>query len=145
MVPCVHDTGTVADLARSYNELPYESGIHRSVHPIRLSSAGRIRGVDTAPIDGCRILEFGCAQATDLVMIRAIVAWFGAGSLGSPESRAEWAWTLATFGCSAAGVTDRDRLLADAAAIVADVELIGVTDSGPTTVLDVLRPLAAAR
>ena len=63
------DALATRSLARTYDGLPYESEIHQTVHPVRLSSAARRRGVTTAPIGGARVLELGCAQATDLILI----------------------------------------------------------------------------
>jgi len=53
--------------ATSYDEVPYDSKPLYSTHPDCLSTAGRLRGLATAPASNCRVLELGCATGGNLI------------------------------------------------------------------------------
>jgi len=51
----------------SYDLIPYESHAYSQTHPDRLFSLGRLFGLNPAPVDGCRVLELGCASGGNLI------------------------------------------------------------------------------
>lgn len=53
--------------ASSYDEVPYVSVPFPQTHPDRLATTARIFGLTTPPVDGCRVLELGCASAGNLI------------------------------------------------------------------------------
>ncbi len=42
---------------------------HRPSHPLRIATAAGLRGLDWAPVDQCRVLEIGCAEGGNLVLL----------------------------------------------------------------------------
>src|SRR4051794_16481456 len=67
--------GNVEDdaLARSYNDVPYTSSPDPARHPDRLATIGMLFGLDVAPVDTCRVLEFACGDGSNLVPIAALL------------------------------------------------------------------------
>lgn len=55
------------DQASSYDEIPYSDYCFPYTHADYLAIVGKIFGVGTPPVDGCRVLELGCAAAGNLV------------------------------------------------------------------------------
>ncbi|TXT18292.1 MAG: hypothetical protein FD132_2122, partial [bacterium] len=52
---------------QSYDDLPYESVPITDTHPDYLGALARLFGVETAPVEACRVLELGCAGGGNLV------------------------------------------------------------------------------
>ncbi len=50
-----------------YESFLYDSHAFAETHPDRLGTLGRLFGMETAPPDGCRVLELGCGLAGNLV------------------------------------------------------------------------------
>lgn len=50
-----------------YDILPYESIAFPETHPANLAVLGRLFGLDTADLEGCRVLELGCASGGNLI------------------------------------------------------------------------------
>jgi methyltransferase-like protein/SAM-dependent methyltransferase len=50
-----------------YDEVLYPSATFPQTHPIRLATVAFLRGMQPAPIDGCRVLELGCGAGTNLI------------------------------------------------------------------------------
>jgi SAM-dependent methyltransferase len=55
------------DLARPYEELPYESNPYFESHPGRLATLAYLSGLEPPPIETCRVLELGCAAGGNLI------------------------------------------------------------------------------
>jgi SAM-dependent methyltransferase len=55
------------DIGASYDEVPYDSKPLFATHPDCLATAGRLRGLATAPAGNCRVLELGCATGGNLI------------------------------------------------------------------------------
>jgi methyltransferase-like protein/SAM-dependent methyltransferase len=53
--------------ANSYDEVPYDSRPQRATHPDSLATLARLLGMHPAPVDGCRVLELGCATCGNLL------------------------------------------------------------------------------
>lgn len=51
----------------SYDEVPYEGGVVVGSHPEHLATLGQLFGMTPAPVEGCRVLEIGCASGTNLL------------------------------------------------------------------------------
>lgn len=56
-----------AELERSYDESPYNSGAIHNTHPLLMRTSAIIAGLDPAPVDRCRVLELGCAEGGNLI------------------------------------------------------------------------------
>src|SRR5271154_2219077 len=50
-----------------YDEVLYPATTFPQTHPNRLATAALLRGMQPAPIDGCRVLELGCGVGTNLI------------------------------------------------------------------------------
>ena len=63
----------VADdaLAKGYDDVPYTSAPEPARHPDRLATIGALFGLDVAPVETCRVLEFACGDGANLVPIAA--------------------------------------------------------------------------
>ena len=53
----------------SYDEIPYESFPYPQSHPNRLATIATLFGMTPAPLNGCRVLELGCAAGGNLIPI----------------------------------------------------------------------------
>jgi methyltransferase-like protein/SAM-dependent methyltransferase len=51
----------------SYDECPYDSYPYHQTHPDRLATVATLFGMKPPPIDGCRVLELGCASGGNLI------------------------------------------------------------------------------
>jgi 2-polyprenyl-3-methyl-5-hydroxy-6-metoxy-1,4-benzoquinol methylase len=51
----------------AYNEVPYPTFPNLRTHPDRLAALGTLFGMSPAPVDGCRVLEIGCGDASNLI------------------------------------------------------------------------------
>jgi methyltransferase-like protein/2-polyprenyl-3-methyl-5-hydroxy-6-metoxy-1,4-benzoquinol methylase len=51
----------------SYDQIPYQGQPFVQTHPDRLATVARLLGLDAPPVDGCRILELGCAEGGNLI------------------------------------------------------------------------------
>lgn len=60
-------------LANSYNDVPYTSSPGPARHPDRLATIGMLFGLDVAPVDTCRVLEFACGDGSNLVPAAALL------------------------------------------------------------------------
>ena len=56
-----------ASAKASYDEVPYTKTTHRDTHVRRLESLATLLGMEPAAVDGCRVLELGCAQGWNLI------------------------------------------------------------------------------
>jgi methyltransferase-like protein/SAM-dependent methyltransferase len=54
-------------LATSYDEVPYARYAYPRTHPDRLATIASLFGMKPAPIDHCRVLEFGCGSGDNLI------------------------------------------------------------------------------
>jgi SAM-dependent methyltransferase len=61
-----------ADLAASYDRVPYDSQPFSEAHPAYLGALARLHGLDCALPSGCRVLEIGCASGGHLIPL----AWY---------------------------------------------------------------------
>src|SRR5687767_10882780 len=50
-----------------YDEVSFPSYPHPLTHPQRLATIARLRGLVTAPVDQCRVLELGCGAGGNLI------------------------------------------------------------------------------
>lgn len=50
-----------------YDKLPYPGLSYTPTHPDRLAVVARLMGLESAPAEGCRLLELGCAVGGNLV------------------------------------------------------------------------------
>ncbi len=57
--------------AHAYDEHPYTGYVYWFTHPDHLGVVGALHGLDTAPADGCRVLELGCGDGGNLVPLAA--------------------------------------------------------------------------
>lgn len=55
----------------SYDLVPYSSNPFPQTHPDRLATMARLFGLETAPIEDCRVLELGCAAGGNLIPMAA--------------------------------------------------------------------------
>jgi methyltransferase-like protein/2-polyprenyl-3-methyl-5-hydroxy-6-metoxy-1,4-benzoquinol methylase len=51
----------------AYDDVPYPSLAHVQTHPDRLATIAALFGLETAPVEKCRVLELGCGDGTNLV------------------------------------------------------------------------------
>ena len=51
----------------AYDEVPYPSLAHVQTHPDRLATIAALFGLQTAPVEKCRVLELGCGDGTNLI------------------------------------------------------------------------------
>src|SRR5947207_11530446 len=58
-------------LQRSYDNVPYPSHAFPFSHPSRLAAVARLMGLDTPPVQRCRVLELGCASGGNLIPMAA--------------------------------------------------------------------------
>jgi SAM-dependent methyltransferase len=54
-------------LRESYDELPYRDRAFEFMHPNALARTAILAGLDAPPIEGCRVLELGCAAGANLM------------------------------------------------------------------------------
>ena len=54
-------------LQASYDEFPYESAPIAHSHPDRLATMGWLFGIESSPIESCRVLELGCSSGGNLI------------------------------------------------------------------------------
>jgi methyltransferase-like protein/SAM-dependent methyltransferase len=53
--------------ATSYDEIPYTSQPYAHSHPERLAAVAKILGLEPPALEGCRVLELGCAAGNNLI------------------------------------------------------------------------------
>ena len=51
----------------TYDEVPYMAASFSNTHPEVLAVTALLRGIDSPPLDGARVLELGCARGANLV------------------------------------------------------------------------------
>jgi hypothetical protein len=117
-----------------------EPALNRLGYRIRSGQWAIIDLTDHSVLPGATLDEADGAPATSGLPLGAIVAWCGPGSLDVPTTHAEWAWTLAMFGCASPdpGHLHRRDLLDTAVALAASVRVEALADAGPTALLDLL-------
>lgn len=59
----------LARIAASYDEVTYGSLAHQHTHPLRLATAAALRGLPYVPVERCRVLEIGCAEGGNLLLM----------------------------------------------------------------------------
>jgi SAM-dependent methyltransferase len=62
-----HDSANAAALTATYNSLPYPCEPLPQTHPDLMAVMATLQGMTPAPIDGCRVLEIGCGDGTNLL------------------------------------------------------------------------------
>ncbi|HZF13139.1 MAG TPA: class I SAM-dependent methyltransferase [Thermoanaerobaculia bacterium] len=56
------------DVVRAaYDRVPYPSGVYREAHPDNLAVRAFLQGLPPVPLEGCRVLELGCADGGNLL------------------------------------------------------------------------------
>jgi len=55
------------EIAKSYDDFPYESVPFPLSHPDRLATLGTLFGMKPPPVSSCRVLELGCASGGNLI------------------------------------------------------------------------------
>lgn len=55
------------EIARTYDEFPYPTTPYPLTHPSRLAAVGMLFGLEPAPVNGCRVLEIGCADGGNII------------------------------------------------------------------------------
>jgi methyltransferase-like protein/2-polyprenyl-3-methyl-5-hydroxy-6-metoxy-1,4-benzoquinol methylase len=64
----IRDQTFVSDQSLSaYDQVPYPSLAHVQTHPDRLATIAALFGLQTAPVEKCRVLELGCGDGTNLI------------------------------------------------------------------------------
>ena len=58
---------TLNDSVSSYDEIPYSVLSHYFTHPDRLATVGTLFGLAPPSVEGCRVLELGCASGGNLI------------------------------------------------------------------------------
>src|ERR1044071_2530032 len=53
--------------ANPYDELPYVTLPSNDTHPDRLAAVATLFGMNPAPVGGCRVLEIGCGDGSNLI------------------------------------------------------------------------------
>jgi methyltransferase-like protein/trans-aconitate methyltransferase len=51
----------------AYDQVPYPSLAHVQTHPDRLATIAALFGLQTAPVEKCRVLELACSDGTNLI------------------------------------------------------------------------------
>src|SRR5438045_4604202 len=51
----------------TYDNVLYPSLAHAQTHPDRLGTIAALFGLQTAPVEKCRVLELGCGDGTNLI------------------------------------------------------------------------------
>lgn len=51
----------------SYDKVPYDGWSYAFTHPDVLATVARLRGIHSPPVEGCRVLEIGCAAGYNLI------------------------------------------------------------------------------
>lgn len=59
------------DLGKCYDKTPYPSAPYPQTHPDHLAVIGTLFGMQPRPVDGCRVLELGCADGSNLIPMAA--------------------------------------------------------------------------
>ena len=59
--------GTLFDLARKYDTIPYAAQSNALSHPTHLATVGTLLGLTPAPATRARVLEVGCSDGTNLL------------------------------------------------------------------------------
>jgi SAM-dependent methyltransferase len=54
-------------MSTSYDEIPYMGRVHSQTHPERLAVIAQLFGLEHPPLDGCRVLELGCGDGSNLL------------------------------------------------------------------------------
>jgi methyltransferase-like protein len=58
---------TQEEIAKSYDDFPYQSIAFAQSHPDCLATLGILFGMQPPPVDSCRVLELGCASGGNLI------------------------------------------------------------------------------
>lgn len=95
----------------SYDEVPYDSYPYEQTHPEHLSVTASLLGLKPARIEGCRVLELGCASGGNLIPMALTLP--GASFLGidlSARQIEEGCATVAALGLQNVELCHRDIL-----------------------------------
>ncbi len=57
----------MATTPTKYDEVLYPTSPRKEAHPERLATVAHLMGLETAPLDGCRVLELGCGDGGNLI------------------------------------------------------------------------------
>jgi SAM-dependent methyltransferase len=101
----------------TYDEVPYESLAFHETHPDHLAVVARLHGLTVPDVDGCRVLELGCAGGGNLLPMA--VSLPGATLLGVDLSRRQI--EAARAQATALGITNARFEVADLAQLDAGV------------------------
>jgi SAM-dependent methyltransferase len=64
----IHAETFVSDQSlTAYDQVPYPSLAHVQTHPDRLATIAALFGLQTAPVERCRVLELGCGDGMNLI------------------------------------------------------------------------------
>jgi methyltransferase-like protein/SAM-dependent methyltransferase len=58
---------TADNSTNPYDEVLYPEAVHVHTHPDRLATVATLRGMRPAPVDHCRVMEFGCGVGSNLI------------------------------------------------------------------------------
>lgn len=61
------DRRSIAQTRQSYEQIPYETHAWTTSQPARLETIAKLRGLEAAPADRCRVLEIGCGNGGNLI------------------------------------------------------------------------------
>jgi len=102
---------------------------------------------DSSVRPGATLPDVGGDPGGPALPLAAIIGWFGPGSLAVPNTHAEWAWTLAMFGCASADLGDIDRqgLLEFVVGLAGTCRLESLYNAGPSALLTVLSDISSRR
>jgi SAM-dependent methyltransferase len=64
----------VPDFGTLYDQVLYPGNVYHSTHPDFLATCARLRNLDPAPPENCRVLEIGCGDGTNLIAMAAGLA-----------------------------------------------------------------------
>jgi hypothetical protein len=98
----------------------------------------RLEILPVEAVDGTTDMERGPLP------LRGVVLWFGPGSLDEPRTLGEWVWSLVMMGCASVDhrPTDCQALVNVAEELAGRVQLVGLTNAGPSALVAVLADVA---
>ncbi|MEO8027023.1 MAG: class I SAM-dependent methyltransferase, partial [Bryobacteraceae bacterium] len=59
--------------ANTYDAIPYINTPYSQTHPSRLHVLGRLHGIDTPPVETCRVLELGASEGLNLIGMAVVL------------------------------------------------------------------------
>jgi len=98
-------------LPTNYDEVPYPGSVHVQTHPDRLAVIATLLGLESAPVQRCRVLELGCGDGTNvLAMAHSLPHSEFLGIDGAARPIAEGKQMIADLGLSNIRLEQRDLL-----------------------------------